>query len=445
MGLRGFHAGQRGRNVLQAGRWSLVAKCAAAANLFVSVPFVLNALGTQQFGAWATLVALVTFSNFLDFGIGNGAMNLVAAAHGRGASHEIATIWREARLSLAKVSAWTGLAGGGALVMVPWERMLGLPASLATESRNAVAAVLVAVVLAIPLNLANRVQLGLGRGDVAFRWQAIGQVCTLGLVVALAWLRAPLATLTAAAVATPLVAAIANTAAVARRPEIRDGAEPVYAERIRIRQGIEKEGMMFFGLQLTAALSFSLDLPLISTIRGATDAGNYAIVQRLFSLIPLSLSLIWAPLWPTYRQALAAGDRGWVARTLRRSLIAATVFAAASGTGIAMAFDQIAAVWVPGQPTVATTLLAGFVVWCVVEAAGTALATFLNAASVLRYQLATAVAFAILCLGFKFWIVARGEIALLPWVTAATYFVAAVLPFLWFGPRILKNAFSRNY
>ncbi len=59
----------------------MVAKAAAAANLFLTVPFVLHALGPAQFGAWATLVSLVMFAGFLDFGFGNGTMNLVAAAH----------------------------------------------------------------------------------------------------------------------------------------------------------------------------------------------------------------------------------------------------------------------------------------------------------------------------------------------------------------------------
>lgn len=444
-GLRVFRVGHRGRKILHASSWSLIAKGAAAANLFISVPFVLAALGQQQFGAWATLLALVTFSNFLDFGFGNGAMNLVAAAHGRGASHEVATIWHEALRSLLRIAAVGGLVAALVLPLIPWERLLGLPASLDIESRNAVASVFLAVVLAIPLNLAGRVQLGLGRGDVAFRWQAIGQLCTLAVVVMLACLRLPLATLTAAAVATPLLAAIANTASVARSQEVRSGALQTKTERKQVRHDIGKEGLMFFGLQLTAALSFSFDLPLISAIRGAADAGDFAIVQRLFSLIPLSLSLVWAPLWPIYRQALAAGDRDWVARTLRRSLVVAVLFAAITGTGIAQGFDQIATLWVRTPPTVAAALLAGFVAWCVIEAAGTALATFLNAASVLRYQLATAAVFAVLCLSLKVWVVARGDVSMLPWVTATTYVAAAVLPFCWFGPRILKHAFSRHY
>jgi O-antigen/teichoic acid export membrane protein len=72
--------GPRGRRILHTSAWSMVAKLAAAANLFLTVPFVLRTLGPAQFGAWATLVSLVMFAGFLDFGFGNGTMNLIAAA-----------------------------------------------------------------------------------------------------------------------------------------------------------------------------------------------------------------------------------------------------------------------------------------------------------------------------------------------------------------------------
>ena len=103
---RCWSIGERWRRIAHAGSWSLVAKASAVAHLFLSVPFVLTALGPTRFGAWATLVALVSFAGFLDFGVGNGAMNLVAAAYGRGAKGEITTILREAQRALLQIAAW---------------------------------------------------------------------------------------------------------------------------------------------------------------------------------------------------------------------------------------------------------------------------------------------------------------------------------------------------
>ena len=435
--------GPRGRSILHTGSWSLAAKAAAAANLFVAVPFVLQALGPAQFGAWATLVSLVTFAGFLDFGFGNGTMNLVAAAHGRGAKDEVTAVLIEGRNTLMRISLVLAALVLVAVPLIPWYRLLGLPHEMAGSSRAAVAAVLFTVVLAVPLNLATRVQLGLGRGDRAFRWQFGGQLLTLGLVILMAKSQGSLAVLTAVAVATPLLASVANTVLLWRSPEIANVTSR--ARRPDIAQRIHREGLLFFVLQLAAALSFSADLPLISALLGPTEAGKYAIVQRLFSVVPLALGLIWAPLWPIYRQALAAGNHEWVAKTLRRSMVFAVFVAAGCACVFTLAFEPITSLWIHRPLGVDTLLLAGFGIWCVVEAAGTALATFFNAASVMRYQVIVAIIFAGTCLAAKVWAIQRFGTVMVPWTTAVMYSLTVLLPAIFIGPRLFNAAFSRRY
>lgn len=441
----GTWIGSRGRKIVHTGIWSLIAKGCAAANLFISVPFVLRALGPEQFGAWVTLVSLVTFAGFLDFGFGNGTMNLIAAAHGRQSKEEVATILHESRRVLRGVAMRLAAVAIVAIPFVPWQHMLGMPESASAQSRTAAAIVLFSVILAVPLNLANRVQLGLGRGDRAFRWQAIGQLATLAAVISLASTHASLTVLTAAAVSTPLLASIANTYGLWREPTLATTSTASTEERLVLGRQIRREGLMFFLLQLTAAMAFSADLPLISIFRGPEEAGTYAIVQRLFSVIPLALSLVWAPLWPIYRQALATGDHHWVMRTLRHSLISAIVLAMACSVVLALGFDRIVSLWVNRPLLVAGTMLAGFALWCIFEAAGTAISTLLNAASSMRFQLITSCTFAVICFSGKIWVVADFGVMWIPWVTVVTFFLVNVLPLLWFRKQIFSSVFARKY
>jgi O-antigen/teichoic acid export membrane protein len=435
--------GQRGRRILHAGGWSLVAKACAAANLYLSVPLVLHALGAAQFGAWATLVSLVAFAGFLDFGFGNGAMNLVAAAHGRADRGEVAAVLHASRRVLLRVALVLGVAA--LLVLpLPWHAYLGLPAMLATGSRVAVATLLLAVAAAVPLNLASRVQLGLGRGERAFRWQALGQLAALGGVALVARAQPSLAGLVAAAVLPPLFASAGNAWQLGREfaGVVPVAPDPAHAH---LERRIRREGALFFVLQLCAALAFSSDLPLITALRGPEEAGTYAVVQRLFSFIPLCLALVWAPLWPIYRQALAAGDRAWALRTLRRTLLVAVAFAGVAGAAAAWGFAAIAGVWVQHPLAVGGVLLAGFAAWCVLEAAGTCVATFLNAASVMRFQVVTACAFAALCVAGKAWVIAHAGIDWVPWVTVGTYLATSVIPFVLLRQRILAGVLDRSY
>jgi O-antigen/teichoic acid export membrane protein len=433
--------GDRGRKIMDAAGWSLLAKLASAANLFVAVPFVLHALGPTQFGAWATLVSLVYFAGFLDFGLGNGTMNLVAAAHGRGNTDEVAAVIHEARRTLVWVALGLAVVVALALPWVPWHRLLGMPPASADACRRASAAVLFAITLAVPLSLATRVQLGLGQGGRAFRWQVAGQLATLGLVVVLARANASLPVLTAATVFTPLLASLANTLALLRDRSIvpPPGRHPELARRIR------SEGMLFFVLQLAAALAYSADLALISSLLGPVEAGTYSIVQRLFSIVPMGLALVWAPLWPVYRQALAARNHDWVVRTLRGSIALAFVASSCAALVLGLGFDYIVAIWVHRTLPVSGLLLTGFAAWIVIDAVGTAIATFLNAASIVRYQLIVASLFAVTCLAGKAWAVSHFGITSLPWVTVTTYAIISLIPTVLLGRKLLYAALAKHY
>jgi O-antigen/teichoic acid export membrane protein len=435
--------GLRGRRILLTGAWSMVAKVAAAANLFLSIPFVLHALGPSQFGVWATLVSFVTFAGFLDFGFGNGTMNLVATAHGSGKSEEIGNIMYEGIHTLLLVALALACVALVIIPLAPWYRLLGMPEASNSQYRMAIAGVLFTIVMAVPLNLSNRVLLGLGQGDRAFRWQAVGQLCTLAAVATLSKISPTLPTLTTAAVATPLLASVANTVTLWRSPIVR-ASRPFRREKA-IASHIRREGALFFVLQLAAALAYSSDLPMISAIRGPIQAGTYAIVQRFFSVIPLGLSLIWAPLWPIYRQALAAGDHKWATRTLRQSLLFAVLFASSTALVLAFGFDHVIGFWVHRPIEVGGMLLAGFVVSCTIDSAGTAFATFLNAASIMRYQIVVASVFAVICFVMKAWAISRLGIVSVPWTIAAIYSLVSLLPTLILAPRLIETALKKAY
>ena len=429
--------GHRGRTVLNASFWSLVAKIVGAANVFIAIPFVLADLGPQLFGAWATLVSLSLAVNFLDFGFGYGAMNVAAAAVGRGATHEIPTIARAGAAALVRIALILCAVIAIVVPLIPWHLVLGLDASDTVLARQAAAAVLVSIALAVPLNLSNRLQLGIGQGERAFQWQAVGQGLALAMTVLLALNGASLTVCVIATVGSPLLASSANTFSLYRGLRFDPAAEnpPVHA----IRRIVRREGTQFFLLQLAAVLAYTVDLPLISSLRGSDAAGHYAIVQRVFSIIPMTLSLIWAPLWPVYRHAITANHLSWAFKTLRRASVGAITIAAIAGMLLALLFEPLTRLWTHREIAADWILLSGFVGWCVLEAAGTAMATFLNAAGILDYQVRAACVFAVLCATCKYVAIRYLGIDELPWVLIVTYVVSAAIPFVIYRHRIFAR------
>ncbi|URL59420.1 oligosaccharide flippase family protein [Luteibacter flocculans] len=445
MGTRRWHwsqwLGPRGQSVLRTGSWSLIAKCVAAINLFVALPFVMRSLGPAEFGVWATLVSVMTFAGFLDFGIGNGAMNMIADALGRGRLDEVRIVLREASSVLVRI-ALIMLVAAVAMAWLPWWRMLGLSQAADTQATSAALIALAIVACGVPLSLATRTQLGLGLGHIAFRWQAFGQVFSLIATITAALLHAGLAWLVAAALSSTAVPAVLNAVSLWRHPVHGMAQRPAPSRRPDVRQRIRRDGFLFFVLQLGGAVAFTIDLPLITAIRGPVEAGEYAVVQRLFSVIPLTLSLLWVPLWPIYRTALAAYDFGWVRRTLARSVIGAGGFAVAAALFFSLAFAAITHIWLHKPLSVSWVLLGGFVAWSSIEAVGQALATFLNAAGILRFQVAVAVLLAILSIGLKLAALILWDASLVPWCTFVAYTLTSLIPTIIRLPAFLHRANS---
>jgi predicted membrane-bound spermidine synthase len=119
--------------------------------------------------------------------------------------------------------------------------------------------------------------------------------------------------------------------------------------------------------------------------------------------------------------------------------------ASIAGIFITISFDWVVRIWLHHAVPVPISLLAGFAVWNVLNAGGTALAAFLNAASVIRFQVVIASIFAALCLGLKVLMLIKASIAWLPWVTAVTWILTNAVPLICFRRRILTSVFSRKY
>ena len=142
----------------------------------------------------------------------------------------------------------------------------------------------------------------------------------------------------------------------------------------------------------------------------------------------MGLGLLWAPLWPIYRQSLAAGDHIWVWRTFRRSILVAAIFSAIVAAILTIGFNDVAEIWVQRPLAVSAFMLLGFAFWCVLDAVGTAIAALLNAAGILRYQMLLASSFALISLALKAYLLNHFGLGVLPWVTALSYTMLVLLP-----------------
>lgn len=443
--LKRLPFGSRGLAILRVSAYGLLSKVSSVANLLLTMPFVHQSLEPAGFGAWATLGSIATIAGFLDFGLSNGAMNLVAGAHARGEHREVHALAFSAWRTLCRTAIVLALLALALLVLLPWGSLLGLGSGMEGQARAAAAVTLAAMVAGVPLGLALRMQLATDTATPGYRLLSLGPLLACVGTVILARMGAPLAVLVAATLWPPVLMSLANTLLVARQLRAsapNDGDLPVDRSP---RTQIQREGLLFFVLQLAAVLAYGCDLPLISASVGAEEAGQYAIVQRLFSLIPLALGLLWTPLWPAYRQALAKREYAWAFRTLRYSLTGAVLAASAVAATCWYWFGAISGAWMRTSIAPAPQLVAGMAAWSVADAAGGAYGTFLNAAAMFRFLVVTACLSSLATVALKAWLVAHGEVALLPWATLACFLLVDVAPLIVLWPRMASTIRARQY
>lgn len=76
-------------------------------------------------------------------------------------------------------------------------------------------------------------------------------------------------------------------------------------------------GIQFFLLQLSAIILFSFANLLISHMFGPASVTPYNIAYRYFSLVPMVMNLILAPMWSATTDAFVKGETEWIRRTMK--------------------------------------------------------------------------------------------------------------------------------
>ncbi len=376
----------------------------SAAVLLVTVPMVRASIDAERFGVWMMLSGLLAFLSFADFGLGNGLLNRVTAAQAAGRRDEVARAMR-AGLGWTAVAALLPPLFWAAWCLAiddPTAAVGTVSAGVREEVRAALQVFVVLVALAVPASLLQRAQLGLQQGywvgAVAFVQAGI----TLAAVPIVLHAGGGLVALLFATLGVQVATNAAASLAWLVRGRWLAAMAAVRSDRA-LRRGLGRDAALFFALQLTAAFAFQSDAIVVSQVLGPVAYGEFAVVQRVFALMPAILSTAMLGLWPAFGDALARGDLQWVRRALARGLASVAGVALLGATVVSLSLDTLLRLWLERPPEVSARLVASLAAWTVVEAAGGVTASLMNAAGAIREQLWVAFAMAGAAFAGKWW------------------------------------------
>ena len=429
---------ERHRRVALSASAAATAKLVSISTALISVPLTLHYLGPERYGMWMTMSSLIAMFSFADLGMGYGILNAVANLDGKGDRLAIRAIVSSGFFVLAIIAAIILLLFAAAYPLVSWFEIFNVKSEVARlEAGPALAGMVACFALAIPLGVVQRVQMGLQQGYAASLWQCLGSILGLIGVLIVIRLEGGLPWLVAAFLGGPLVASVINiihffgTSEPDLAPQRRSISRPMVAH-------IARTGVLFFGLQIAMAVAYTSDNIVIARSLGAEAVTNYAVPEKMFSLVGMVVAMVLFPLWPAYGEAIARGDQAWVRRTLLRSLSATIVTTTALSLILVIFGARFVTLWIGPTVDPPFMLLLGMGLWKVMEAGDNAVSMFLNGANVVRFQLALAALMAILAIVLKVILVAHIGISGVIWATIFAN-LATVPPTFWFVRRWLRG------
>lgn len=321
---------------------AVVAKGLTLLTLLVSVPLTVKYLGAERFGLWMAVSGLYAILCLLDFGVGNGLLNRVVEANGRGDAAGLRVAVSSGLFLLCGLAAALLALFAMLYPLLPWPALFNVRSAAATaEAGPTVAAFVVTFALGLPLSAVSRVQLGFQEGLFSHLWQAAGNLAGFLGLLAVVQLQGGLVWLVLAVTGLPLLVQMVNGAHYFGR--VRPELWPRWsacaaAEGRRLAQ----TGGTLFLLQVFALAWSYLDIFILTHAVSVEAAGHYAVLTRMFA-VTLATQFFIAALWPAYGDALARHDTAWARRTLNRALLGSLGVCAVLGVPLWLWGDWIAA------------------------------------------------------------------------------------------------------
>jgi O-antigen/teichoic acid export membrane protein len=418
--LRGFEpdltsqagrAAERHRRVALSALSSGLAWTTSIVSAFVVVPVVLHHLGAERYGVFATITAIAGLVGWADFGVGNGLISEVAAAEGRDDSASAARAVSTAFFALFGLSVVLAALFAAVYAFVPWPSVFNVTGNDANDVGAAAAAFAVGVLVALPLGVVQRTQVGMQEMFVANAWQALGSLLGLGGVIFAVAVDASLPYLVLAVAVAPAVALAANGVQLFfhRHPWLRPSLRRFDRETAR---GLLRIGALFFVLQIAIAVAYESDALVLTQILGPRAVTTFSVTMRLFLIVPAVAGFVTAPLWPAYGEAISRGDAEWVQATLRRTLRVGLLLSISGAAVLVLVARPFIHAWAGFRPPF--SLIAAAALWIVVMTTADILSAFLNGARVIRAQIVLALLMMTVNLGlsiaFTRWIGVSGVI-----------------------------------
>lgn len=408
---------------------SILSRVINVALTLLSVSLTLPYLGVERFGIWMTVASFAAMLTFLDLGVGNALTNRVAQ---QAAKDDIVTLRQTISGGLGFI-ALIGLSMGLLLWLIAsnlsWASVIKLDKpELLSETRQAAMTFAVLFGLNIFTGGIQRVFAGMQKAYIGHIATAVASVAAcIGLWFA-ARAQLGISALLMIMLGGQFVAGLLLLWWLVTHKQFSLKSITHFGKLES--DHLLKAGGLFFLLQIGTMIGWGADSLIISSTIGVAQVAVFSVVQRLFQFATQPLSILNAPLWGAYADAKARGDKQFIRKTLRHSLLITLVCASLGSLVLLFHHVQLIDTWTHGRIVAPEVFVVLFAVWAIFEACGNAFAMFLNGAGIIRLQVFSVLLFMALALPMKLILIQEFNLTGMPLATIMSYFISTFLVYV---------------
>lgn len=280
------------------------------------VPITLGYLNAYEYGVWLTLNSILMWINSLDIGLGNGMRNKLAAALAQGEKEQGRIYVSTTFYMLVGVMGILIILGMLCKPFLDWYGILGTDSSKIPHLNEIVFVSFVFCSLNFIFKFIGNVYQALQLPAVSNLITVAGHLLSLIVIFFLTiFTPGSLFLVAIAYTCSPLVVyLIAYPVTFGRVYHFLSPSLKMFRkEYLKDLFGV---GFQFFLLQLSGILLFSITNLLISHLFGPDQVTPYNIAYRYFSLIPIAMNLILAPMWSATTDAYSRGEMAWIKQSM---------------------------------------------------------------------------------------------------------------------------------
>lgn len=368
--------------------------------MVLSVSLTIPYLGAERFGVWMTIASFAGMLSFLDLGVGNALTNRVSYIETNKDNESLQNTISGGIGFLLII----GLLAGTILYfftdIIPWERLIKLDNEPTyKEIQEAVKIFSIIFGISLVTSGVQKIFAGLQISYIAHIVSLLGSIVTIPCLY----------------IATQQIFNVSELLIVTFGIQqtinllliyILKQKKLIRIKNIKLNTGDEykiliKTGGLFLVLQIGTMVCWGLDSFIISSTLGAASVATYSVVQRLFQFVSQPLSMINAPFWAAYANANYIGDKQFIRKSLKKSLISTFIISTILGFILLCSANMIIKHWTNENINPTIMLLVVFFSWTVIETVGNAFAMFLNGCGIVKEQVVTVITLSILVLPAK--------------------------------------------